>query len=185
MRVKRLLDMTIDGDKFDDNGNPLNNGYGFETNRTVLTYMFRHDDIKDLWEDIAKVLIYYGAPLAHERSTRTVFDFLDRNDMLKFVLDGKGEVITEKTKDNFGIKTNDESKRNYFDATRTYVTRYGLAERHIEVIDQLIKVTPETMTKLDLATATMIGEAVDNTIASKYKNRSTISFAEQFKDLKL
>ncbi len=181
--VKRILDMAIDGDKFDNNGNPKDNGFGFETNRTVLTYLFRHPDVKDLWEDIAKVLVYYGAPLAHERSTRSVFDFLDTKNMLKFVLDGKGEIITEKTKDDFGIKTQEQNKRNYFDSTRTYIERYGLAERHLEVIEQLMKVRPETMTRFDLAASRMIGEFIDSTIASKYRNRSKVFNSSAYEGL--
>lgn len=186
MVVKRILDMNIDGDKFDDKGNPKNFGYGFETNRTVLTYLFRPDDIKDLWEDIAKVLIYYGAPLIHERSTRSIFDFLDGKNMLKFVLDSKGDVITEKTKDDFGIKTQEGNKRNYFDNMRTYIERYGLAERHNEVNEPMMKVQPQTMTKYDLPTARMIVETIDTTIASKYRNRGVSSpLSEVFKNLKL
>jgi hypothetical protein len=171
MTVKRLLDMTIDGDKFDEKGNPKDNGYGFETNRTVLTYLYRHDDIKDLWEDIAKILVYYGCPLGHERSTRSIYDFLVRIGFKKFILDSKGDIITEKTKDDFGIKTSEASKKNYFDNKKTYIELYGLAERHIELIDQQMIVRPETMTKYDLSAADMINETYDVAITSKYRNR--------------
>ena len=53
------------------------NGYGFETNRTVLTMLFfAIVKQKDLWEDIAKALVYYGCPIGHERNTRSIYDFL-------------------------------------------------------------------------------------------------------------
>lgn len=173
IRVKRLLDMTIDGGRFDADGKPLNDGLDFETNRTVLTYFFRPNDIKELWNDIAKILIYYGCPLIHERSTRTIFDYLDRNNMFYFILDKKGQQLTYNTKDDFGIKTTKESKQNYFDSARAYIELYGMAERHIEVIDQLIKVTEETMTDNDIATAFMIGECISSIVSNKYKNNMT------------
>ena len=182
LSVKALLDMAKDGDKFDKDGNPINKGHGFETNRTVLSTMYRPKEIEDLWEMIAKVLVYYGAPIAHERSTRSIYDFLVRVGMKKFILDGKGEVITEKTKDDFGIKTQTETKKNYFDCTNTHIERYGLAETHIEIIEQLIVVRPETMTKFDIATSKMIGEYVDNMNTAKYKKKtSTSSIWENFK----
>jgi len=170
LRIKRVLDMAIDGDKFDDMGNPLNNGLDFETNRTVAIYFFRPDDVKELWDDIAKALIYWGCPLLYERSTRTVFDFLDQKGMMGFLLDAKGNLINEATRDSYGIKTTEESKRNYFDAARIYIERYGLAERHIECIEQMTRVTPTTMPKYDIAAAYMIGEFIDNHIAYKYRD---------------
>jgi len=175
LRVKRVLDMAIDADKFDNQGNPINNGLGFETNRTVCVYFIRTDDIKEMWDDIAKVLIYYGCPLLYERSTRTVFDYLDARGMIGFLMDTKGNLINEETRDNYGIKTTDASKQNYFDATRNYINRFALAERHMECIDQLMRVTPLTMTKYDIATAYMINEFIDAHVASKYKS----SFSEE------
>ena len=171
LRIKRLFDVTIDGDKLDEQGNPLNNGLNLETNRTVAVMFFRTDDVKEMWEDIAKALIYYGCPLLYERSTRTIFDFLDGCGMLGFLMDAKGNLINETTRDNYGIKTTKESKKNYFDSTIMYVKLYGLAERHIECIEQLITVTPETMPKHDIATAYMIGECITSTLTSKYKGR--------------
>lgn len=184
--VKRLLDMTVDGDKFDEKGNPRDNGYGFETNRTVLTMLFRHSETKDLWEDIAKALVYYGCPIGHERSTRSIYDFLVRIGFKKFIFDSKGKIITKDTKDDYGIKTTAQSKKNYFDNKKTYIELYGLAERHIELIDQLIVVQPETMTKYDLATADMINETYDVAISSRFKThrreqRNTTSIFENFK----
>lgn len=171
LRIKRLFDVTIDGDKLDEQGNPLNNGLNFETNRTVAVMFFRTDDVKDMWEDIAMALIYYGCPLLYERSTRTIFDFLDKQGMMGFLMDAKGNLINETTRDNYGIKTTKESKQNYFDSTRMYIKLYGLAERHIECLDQLITVTPDTMPKHDIATAYMIGECITSTLLSKYKGR--------------
>ena len=78
---------------------------------------FRTDDVKDMWEDIAMALIYYGCPLLYERSTRTIFDFLDKCGMMGFLMDAKGNLINETTRDNYGIKTTKESKQNYFDST--------------------------------------------------------------------
>jgi hypothetical protein len=170
LRVKRILDMSIDGDKFDELGNPKNRGLDFETNRTVLTYFFRPDDTKDLWDDIAKVLIYYGCPLIYERTTRSVFDYLDERGMSGFFLDAKGNLITDETRDNYGIKTSEPAKRNYFDTTRNYINTFVNAERHIECIDQLITVTPKTMTKHDIATAYMILECIDSAVAYKYRD---------------
>ena len=171
LRIKRLFDVTVDGDKLDEQGNPLNNGLNFETNRTVAIMFFRTDDVKEMWEDVARALIYYGCPLLYERSTRTIFDFLDGCGMLGFLMDAKGNIINETTRDNYGIKTTKESKKNYFDSTIMYVKLYGLAERHIECIEQLITVTPETMPQHDIATAYMIGECITSTLTAKYKGR--------------
>ena len=56
------------------------------------------------------------------------------------------------------------------DAARIYIERYGLAERHIECIEQMTRVTPTTMPKYDIAAAYMIGEFIDNHIAYKYRD---------------
>lgn len=185
IRVKRVLDMAIDGHRFDEKGNPLNNGLDFETNRTVCIYFFRTDNIKDMWDDIAKVLIYYGCPLLYERSTRTVFDYLDSRGMISFLMDTKGNLINEETRDNYGVKTTDRTKQNYFDTTRNYINQYALAERHTECIDQLMRVTPLTMPKNDIATAYMINEFIDSHMASQYRTAfSPDKIKSIFEDLK-
>lgn len=185
LRVKRILDMNIDGDKFDKDGNPLDFGFNFETNRTVCTYFIRMDNVQDMWDDIAKVLIYYGCPLIYERSTRTIFDYLDQKGMLGFLMDSKGNLINDNTRDNYGVKTTESSKRDYFDTTRIYLTKFAKAERHLECIEQLQKVTPLTMPKYDIAAAYMINEYIDNVIAYKYRNSLTdIQVKNLFENIK-
>ena len=65
----------MDGDKFDEKSNPRDNGYGFETNRTVLT-MFLYSETKRFMGGYCKGIGILWLSIGHERSTRSIYDFL-------------------------------------------------------------------------------------------------------------
>lgn len=169
-RVKRLLDMSVDGDRFDEEGNPMDFGLNFETNRTVLTYSFRPDYAQDFFEDMLKVAIFYGCYVMMERTSQTLKKMFIDAKMGGFLLDNKGKPIRPDTQYNAGIKTSTESKADFFIAGDLYVSEYMLAERHIEIVDQLKELKPENMTDLDLGTAFLIGEWASNIRRNKFKD---------------
>ena len=168
-RVKRLLDMSIDGDKFDEENNPIDFGLNFETNRTVLTYSYRPDYANEFFEDMLKVAVFYGCCVMMERTSNTLKKMFIDAKMGGFLLDNKGKPITPETQQNAGIKTSAESKVDFFQAGDLYVSEYIMAERHLEVLLQLKDMTPELMTKLDLGTAFLIGEWASNLRRNRFK----------------
>lgn len=185
-RVKRMLDMSIDGNRFDDEGNPIELGFEFETNRTVLTYSFRPEYTYEFIDDMLKVAIFYGCYVMMERTSQSLKQmFIDCN-MGGFLLDNKGQPITQETRHLAGIKTSMESKVDFFQAGDLYFSEYALAERHIEIIEQLKDLTPENMTKRDLGTSFLIGEWASNLRRNKFKdfrdrNRQAVKTGINFK----
>lgn len=169
-RVKRLLDMSVDADKFDDEGNPIYFGHGFETNRTVLTYSFRPDYAFEFFEDMLKVAIFYGCYVMMERTSNTLKKMFIDAKMGGFLLDNKGIPITIDTQHNAGVKTSTETKVEFFQAGDLYVSEYILAERHIEILDQIKDLTPENMTNRDLGTSFLIGEWASNLRRNRFKD---------------
>lgn len=185
-RVKRLLDMSVDGDRFDSDGNPLEYGLDFQTNRTILTYSFRPDYAQEFFDDMLKVAVFYGGYVMMERTSNTLKKtFIDAK-MGNFLLDNKGKPITPDTHQNAGVKTSAETKVDFFQAGDLYISEYILAERHIEVLEQLKDLCPENMTKRDLGTAFLIGEWASNLRRNRFKefrekNKKTISTGIRFK----
>jgi hypothetical protein len=151
-------------------GYQLDFGLNFETNRTVLTYSFRPDYAQDFFEDMLKVAIFYGCYVMMERTSQTLKKMFIDAKMGGFLLDNKGKPIRPDTQHNAGIKTSTESKVDFFQAGDLYVSEYMLAERHIEIVDQLKELKPENMTDLDLGTAFLIGEWASNIRRNKFKD---------------
>ncbi len=158
IRAKLELDMTIDGNKFDDEGNPKDNGFGFETNRTIMTYCYRPDDAEEFWDDALKTAVYLGCPVLMEATSKGMKNYFIDNGFGHFLVDFDGKPISKENYKTIGWKPSKQAKDQQFETTDNYISRYGLAERHIECIDDLLIVNKENLTHHDMSAAYTIDE---------------------------
>lgn len=167
-RVKRELDLTIDGDKFDENGTPINLGDGFETNRTVMHYCFRPERADEFFEAVAMACIFYGAPVLMAATSQLMKKHFVENKIGSFLIDSDGKMVTPKTLNTAGWKESDVAKDQQFLATDNYIGTYGLAERHIECIEDLLIVNKKNLTHHDLSACYTICEVASTLFKKKY-----------------
>lgn len=167
-RVKREFDATIDGDKFDEDGNPIEFGFGFETNRTVCIYVYRPDDSEEFWDDMAKTAIFYGSPVLMEATSRGMKKYFIDNGLAYFLLNNDGSEINYSNKDNIGWKASKEAKNQQFEYTDNYISRFGCAERHIKCILDILVTNKENLTKHDLTAAYTIGECASSLLSERF-----------------
>jgi hypothetical protein len=165
--VKREFDIKVDGDKFDAEGEPVNNGFGFETNRTVAVYCYRPDDSEDFWEDMAKGSIFWGAPTMMEATSRGMKKYYIDNNMQMFLLNNDGSQINYSNKDTIGWKASGPAKQQQFEATDNYFTRFGLSERHLSVIRDAKVTNKVNLTHHDVMSAYTILQTVSSILFYK------------------
>lgn len=161
-RIKREYDHAIDGDKFDDEGHPINHGYGFETNRTVMTFCYRPESAEKFYEYVAMACIFYGCPILMEATSKSMKKYFIENGLAYFLVDKDGKQINRDNMETIGWKASEQAKKHQFEVTENYVANYGLAERHIECIDELLIITLENLTHHDLGAAFTISEVLSS-----------------------
>ncbi|MFN8296744.1 MAG: hypothetical protein U0T69_11145 [Chitinophagales bacterium] len=174
-RVKRELDLTIDGDKFDENDEPINFGEGFETNRTVMHFCFRPEIAEQFFEYVAMAAIFYGAPVLMAATSKSMKKYFVDNLLGSFLIDSDGKQVTPKTLHTAGWKESKEAKDQQFIETDNYIGRYGLAERHIECIEDLLVVNKANLTHHDLSACYTISEVASTLFKKKFNKPQTES----------
>jgi len=174
-RVKRELDLIIDGNKFNEDGEPINFGEGFETNRTVMHYCYRPDRADQFFEAVAMAAIFYGSPVLMAATSQLMKKYFVENKIGSFLIDSDGRQVTPKTLHTAGWKESTEAKDQQFIATDNYIGKYGLAERHIECIEDLLVVNKKNLTHHDLSACYTISEVASTLFAKKFNKPQTQS----------
>lgn len=151
--IKRELDMTIDGHRFDETGMPINHGEDFQTNRIVLSYCHRPDRAPEFYEHVALAIVFFGCPVLMEKTSPPLRSFLIDKGLGHYLLDKDGKLISDATKDKIGLPASQEYITAQFSAAESHISLYGLAETHKDCLSQLTDLVQETRGSHDLGVA--------------------------------
>lgn len=152
-RVKRELDVGVDGNKLNDDGTPKDYGHGLETNRTTMSYSFRPDYADEFFEDVAKTMVFNGTPMLMEKTSKALRDFLIDKGLGHYLLNEDGKLINDTNKDKIGLPASTPYITAQFNYTDSYISVWGLAETHEDCILQLMDLTVDNRRTHDLGVA--------------------------------
>lgn len=164
--VKRVLDDLIDGKEdryyqFSDEsrgikaGDPIDGGIHFETNRYCCTYLFRHNNPEDFYEDCILTCLYYGTEFLPEKNKASglLKHFDDRKyDMYK--MDGVTLSRNAKGKsEEDGVTATDKSINEYFGYLMTLSCKWANTIDHPDMLEQLLTMNWNNRGQKDLGVA--------------------------------
>lgn len=139
---------------------PIDGGLEFQSNQPVCIYLHRHDDPDMFYEDMLMQSIYYGAPLLCESQKPGLMRYFDRKENGshgRFIMNRPAETMTRSDKGNNkvqeGIAASDVTINQYFGAISTYVYNYHNAIKFKSLINQLLSMNRNNVTKHDLGVA--------------------------------
>lgn len=164
--VKRVLDPLIDGKedryyKFTDEsrgiqaGDPVDGGLHFITNRICCTYLYRHPDPEDFYEDCILTCLYYGTEFLPEKNKA--------NGLLKHFDDRKydlykmdGVQLTKNVKgksEEGGVTATEKTIDEYFTHLMTLSCKWANTIDHPDVLEQMLTMNWNNRTLKDLGVA--------------------------------
>lgn len=130
------------------------------SDRYVLTYRYRPEKKKDYTDDVLKVCLYFGCPVLTETNVPQVIDDFTEwgaYPFLKFLRDSQGKL--RKTP---GMHSGVESKQDLFSGLRDYISRRGLYENHLDLLQEAFEIPDiKKMTHYDLLTAAGLAEVAE------------------------
>lgn len=170
--VKRKFDPLIDGDKFDEEGNPQFGGEYFSTNRYVCTYLYRHKEPTDNYEDWLKTLIYYGTDFLIEKNHSAGFQtYLETNKFSNYYMGSNTTLKNHKGQsETWGYSANEKSIDHYFGLLATLTNLWWNTIDHPDILAQLKSMNYENRGKKDLGVACGICEVAAQRELSAPKN---------------
>ena len=155
--VKRKFDALIDGDKFDEDGNPEYGGEYFTTNRYVCSYLYRHKEPRDNYEDWLKTLIYYGTDFLIEKNHSAGFQtYLESNEVRchgYYMGIQSGVKNVRGQAESWGISANEKTIELYFSLLTTITNKWWNTIDHPDILAQLKSMNYENKGKKDLGVA--------------------------------
>src|SRR5690606_15335195 len=119
--IKRKFDPTYDGDKFNEDGTPVNFGEEFLTNRYACAYLYRHEDPNDNYDDWLKAIIYFGTDFLIEKNKGEGFyQYLEARGFTGFYMDMTGKIKNYRGQsESYGLSASDKTIEYYFSLLRT------------------------------------------------------------------
>lgn len=171
--IKRKFDALIDGDKFDDQGNPLLGGEHFKTNRYVCTYMWRWNEPTKNYEDWIMTLMYYGSDFLIEKNHSAGFQtYLEQNFLEGYYMDNSSGLKNYRNEtESWGMSANEKTIEHYFSLLSTVSNMWHNTLDHIDLIDQLKSTNYENRGRRDLSVAAGVCEVAAQKEISKPKER--------------
>lgn len=150
----------VDGKKWEiESGvkRPKLGGLEFETNQPICTYLYRRDDPDDFYEDMIKMLVYYGAPALPESNKPGIIKYFDKRGYGNFIMNRPAETETRKDAaykpGGPGIAASDPTIEQYFSALASYIYNYNNAIKFKVLLIQLLAMNRKNITKHDLGVA--------------------------------
>ena len=159
--VKRLFDVTIDGGRLDSEDNPVEHGRGCTTGITHCIYRYRPDFADDLYDDLAKTCVFFGAAFLGEAQKINFKRWFVDNQLYRFVLTEDGRTLSRKNMSQAGMPSSKRAKDQYFEKLSLKVWQFGYAFMFIEEIDELLQMQYNDMKKYDLGVSLGYAEIAD------------------------
>ena len=133
--------------------------------------------LNDFYEDMLKQSIYYGAPLLCESNKPGLMRYFDNAGYGRFIMNRPVETMTRKdkaaNKEVEGIAASEVTIGQYFSAISSYVYNYHNAIKFKAIINQLLSMNRNNVTKHDLGVALGWCLLAVNADLPSYKDRYT------------
>jgi hypothetical protein len=123
-------------DKHPDEGGAYSNwnSYNF-----VCTYQYRPDTIEDYNDDMLMMCIYYGCQLCSENLINNTVEHFQRLGFNGYLF-YKVNRLTNDWDETSGVNPNTKNKIEGFNILKTYVKHHGSREKHLELLEWLIRI---------------------------------------------
>lgn len=196
MAVMRRLDEMVDGDnskryQFNDVergiqiGDPVDGGSMYETNRFVCTYLHRHKDPMDFFEDFILTAVYYGTEaLVEKNRSAGLFTYLRIRgyEMYKMEKPTNFKNYRGQTERD-GVTATEGSIDMYFGLLTTLTCKWWNTIDHVDLIEQLLSTNYQNRGKKDLSVAA--GWALSAATVTRIKRQvappqEIVHFTEQY-----
>jgi len=171
--IKRKFDPTFDSGKFDEDGDPLNGGEQFSTNRYVCALLWRWAEPTQNYEDWAMALIYYGSDFLIEKNHSAGFQtYMEGADLDGYYMDNsKGVKNHAGQVESWGISANEKSIDYYFSLLSTITNKWWNTIDIPVILDQLKSMNVENRGSKDVGVAAGICEIAAQRDLPKPKDR--------------
>lgn len=171
--IKRKFDPTFDSGKFDEDGDPLNGGEQFSTNRYVCALLWRWAEPTQNYEDWAMALIYYGSDFLIEKNHSAGFQtYMEGADLDGYYMDNsKGVKNHAGQVESWGVSANEKSIDYYFSLLSTITNKWWNTIDIPVILDQLKSMNVENRGSKDVGVAAGICEIAAQRDLPKPKDR--------------
>lgn len=164
--VKRVLDNFIDGKEenyytFDDEsrgikaGYPVDGGINFLTNRYCCTYLYRHKNPEDFYEDCILTCLYYGTEMLPEKQKAAgLLKYFERRKYGMYKMDGV--TLSQNTKgktEEEGVTATVKTINEYFGLLMTLSVKWANTIDHPDILAQLLTMNWANRGQKDLGVA--------------------------------
>jgi len=164
--VKRRLDTHIDGKpdryyQFNDEargikmGDPIDGGINFITNRYCCTYLYRHANPEDFYEDCILTCLYYGCEFMPEKNKASgLLKHVDDRKYNLYKMDGVQLSKNAKGKsEEDGVTATEKTINEYFGYLMTLSCKWANTLDHPDIISQLLTMNWANRGQKDLGVA--------------------------------
>lgn len=167
LAVKRNLDHRIDStnnrDLYDEQGNTIDLGRFFKTNKYCCTYWHRHENPNDNYNDWLLTLVYFGTDFLIEKNHSAAFEtYLEMLGFLEYYMEKSGLKNYKGREETRGLTSGEKVIENYFSAIASYISEFANAIDNPQVTKQLSTMEQETRGKHDLGVAIGYTEMASN-----------------------
>lgn len=167
LSIKRNLDLRIDNpnntDLFDVNGDPIDGGRFFKTNRYCCVYLYRHKNPNDNYDDWLKSVVYYGCDFLIEKNhSGGFYSYLDTLGFIEYYMDKSGIANYKGQQEKLGYTATEKAVETYFSAIGSLVSQYWNTIDIPLITEQLQTMEYDTRTKHDLGVSIGFCEVAAN-----------------------
>lgn len=157
--VKRVLDYRIDtknnSDLWDDNGQPVDGGRFFKTNRYCCTYLYRHNNPSDNYNDWLLTIVFFGTDFLIEKNHGGGFEnYLTERGYLEYYMDKSGLKNYKGKEESFGLTASEKAVQTYVSAMGELVSNWWNTIDIPDITGQYQTFEYETRGKHDLGVST-------------------------------
>lgn len=137
----------------DINEDPEDNIKKWKSHRFVCTYNERIDNKHEYFEDMLKMIIYYGCFFYPENNLPELYEWIEDKGfggMLLYRFDSFNQRLADKP----GFNSDEKTKQTLFQAVKNYLELHVSRETHIDLLSECVEIQGiEEMTFYDLFTA--------------------------------
>lgn len=158
LAVKKTLDYRVDKktntDLWSDDGRPIDGGRYFKTNRYCCTYLYRHNNPADNYNDWLMTLVFFGTDFLIEKNhSGGFYSYLDERGFLEYFMDKSGVSNYRGKQESYGYTATEKAVESYFSAIGTLVSDWWNTIDLMDITKQLQTMEYETRSKHDLGVA--------------------------------
>lgn len=164
--VKAKLNEALDGSadryyQFTDEtrgifkGDPVDGGANFISNRIVCTYLYRHPDPVDFFEDVIMTMVYYGTDFLPEKDRfGGLHTHLKNRGYELYLMDRPSHIRNAKGQtEQHGVSATTGNINTYFEYLTTLSCKWANTIDHPDVLEQMLTMNWQNRGKKDLGVA--------------------------------